>query len=144
MKKTVISEVECATAGTRLCFPQGILGFEDVTQYMLRRKELGPVWELRPEKGCHPRFLLFEADSVADCYCPALPQSALKLLRAADPCELAFFAVAVVPADIAETTVNLRSPIAVNLGAGLAAQVVLEDTGYPMRHPVFPGERGRP
>jgi flagellar assembly factor FliW len=125
-----------------LHFSQGLLGFEEISQYTLRQKGDGPVWELKVVPDGNPRFVLFEAGSVADRYVPALPRDVLALLGTNNPEDLSFFAVAVVPADIAGTTVNLRSPIVVNFKAGLAAQVVLESTGYPMRHPVFPVKGG--
>jgi len=133
-----------ALMGTNLSlhFTQGLLGFEEITQYTLQHKGDGPVWELKEAADGNPGFVLFEANAVADRYAPALPRDALASLQANDPAELSFFAVAVVPADIAATTVNLRSPIVVNFKAALAAQVVLENTGYPMRHPVFPVEGG--
>ncbi|HWQ50701.1 MAG TPA: flagellar assembly protein FliW [Terriglobales bacterium] len=143
MEKNIALRAKCTGTKTPLRFPTGILGFEELSQYTLEHKGEGPVWELcQAQDG--PRFILFEADAVADRYCPALPRDALKSLGAEGPGELFFFAVAVVPDDIALTTVNLRSPIAVNFEAGLAAQVVLESAGYPMRHPVFPGEGGGP
>lgn len=123
-------------------FPKGLLGFEDVTAYTLRRPDSGPVWELRPQKGDYPQFVLFEAASVADGYAPELPKDVLGTLAVEDCRELSYFAIAVVPADVSKTTVNLRSPVAVNFKEGLAVQAVLEGGGYPMRHPIF-SEAGR-
>ena len=118
MKKAMENnkKTEATSAGTNLPrqFTQGLLGFEETLQYTLQHKGDGPVWELTASAGTGPRFVLFEAAAVADRYAPALPKEALTSLRAKDLAELSFFAVAVVPADIAATTVNLRSPIVVN------------------------------
>lgn len=120
-------------------FVSALLGFEDVRRFTLRSFEAGPVWELRPERGGYPQFILFKADGVLSDYSPALPAAVIGSLGARDARELDCFVVAVVPEDIAKTTVNLLSPVVVNLKTGLAAQVVLEDRAYPLRHPVFGG-----
>lgn len=125
-----------------LRFPVGILGFEDITAYVLRQRGRGPVWELSPLEGEYPRFVIFAAESVVERYCPQIPQTALAQLEAKNPAELSFFAIAVVPQDISQTTINLRSPLAVNFQTGLAAQIVLETSAYPMRHPIF-SEKGK-
>ncbi|MPM27920.1 Flagellar assembly factor FliW [bioreactor metagenome] len=137
-------KTDAKSTGTSLPlqFTQGLLGFEEISQYTLQHKGDSPVWELTASSGVSPRFVLFEAAAVADRYAPTLPKEALVILQAESEEELSFFAVAVVPDDISKTTVNLRSPIVMNIKAGLAAQIVLESTGYPMRHPVFPTEGG--
>jgi flagellar assembly factor FliW len=35
-------------------------------------------------------------------------------------------------------TANLKAPLVVNLATGLAAQVILEDPRFPLRHPIRP------
>jgi len=138
MEKEQISK--SAEKGLVIKFPMGILGFEEIQEYILRQNGHGPVWELSSAAGGYPRFVLFAAESVADSYCPKLAGEVLDSLQTKSRKELSFFVIAVVPENIARTTVNLRSPIVVNFRAGLAAQVVLENAGYPMRHPIFPAE----
>lgn len=124
-------------------FPMGILGFEDVGEYTVRRHGEGPVFELRAAGRDYPGFILFEAESIEKGYRPALPDELLKALEAPDEGELCFFVIAVVPKDVGETTVNLKSPLAVNFRAGLAAQTVLDGTDYSLRHRIFSKNGGR-
>ena len=120
-----------------LRFPDGLLGFEDVKEYVLQRQGNSPVWELYPAERDYPRFILFAADNVVTDYRPEISRETIIGLQVQGRDELTFFVIAVVSGDIKRTTVNLRSPIAVNYRAGLAAQVITENAEYPMRHPIF-------
>ena len=48
--------------------------------------------------------------------------------------ELCFYALCVVRSPVADSTVNLRCPVAVNDRTGQAMQVILESGDYHMRH----------
>jgi len=124
-----------------LRFPLGILGFEDVNEYVLQSRGESPVWELCAADKDYPRFIVFAAESIAAGYRPELSRETMARLGAISGEELTYFAVAVISKDIGKTTVNLRSPVAVNFSAGLAAQVVLEND-YPMRYPIFKEDGG--
>ena len=75
--------------------------------------------------------------SVVDEYKPDIPESLFEELGAKSIEMLRLFVIAVVPKDIKDMTVNLKSPIVVNIENNTAAQVVLENPEYPVRHFVF-------
>ena len=128
---------ESGEEGALLRFPSGLLGFEDVKEYILQKQDKSLVWELYPDGGNYPKFILFAAESVVSDYSPELPKETMSSLQARGREDLSFFVIAVVSGDIKQTTVNLRSPVAVNYRAGLAAQVIMENAEYPMRHLIF-------
>jgi flagellar assembly factor FliW len=47
----------------------------------------------------------------------------------------------VIQEDIMKSTVNLKSPVAVNWGTGFGAQVILEGD-YPVRYPLMEEAQG--
>jgi len=53
---------------------------------------------------------------------------------------LNFFVVTVVPENIKDMTVNLKSPVVINFDKKIGAQVILENKEYTVRTRVFPDE----
>ncbi|MCX7615123.1 MAG: flagellar assembly protein FliW [Clostridiales bacterium] len=121
-------------------FKQGILGFEDVREYAILRRNDSPVLRLQSISGENPRFVVFEPEQILAGYKPKMPSEVLKILETDDASDLQYFLIAVVPNVIKDMTVNLKSPIVVNLEKRLAMQVVLDGTEYSMRHRVFEGK----
>ena len=54
--------------------------------------------------------------------------------------QLLVLAIARVPEDYKDTTVNLKSPIVINIAENIGTQVILP-TDYPFRFPVFAGDK---
>lgn len=124
-------------------FPEGIYCFEEYKNYVLL-SPLGegenPMW-LQSTDGEAPCFIVFEADKLLDGYSPALSDEAKALLEIEDGDEIHFLSIAVIGGDYKKTTVNLKSPLAVNASKSIAAQVILEDD-YPLRFPIFNEKEG--
>lgn len=124
-------------------FPEGIYCFEEFKSYVLL-SPLGegenPMW-LQSTEGEAPCFIVFEADRIVDGYTPVLSEEAKALLKIEEGDEIHFLAIAVIGSDYKKTTVNLKSPLAVNASKSIAAQVILEDD-YPLRFPIFTEKEG--
>ena len=60
----------------------------------------------------------------------------LKELGVADSQELGFYVLCVVKKPVADSTVNLKCPVAINPETRVARQVILEADAYEMRHPL--------
>jgi flagellar assembly factor FliW len=119
-------------------FPRGVYAFEEVTDFVLLQPDGdSPILRLQAVGREDPRFILFDPFAVAPDYRLSAPADILKLLKAESDRDLRFFAVAVVPADIRNTTINLKSPVAVNFDARLGAQFILDSCDYPIRYPIF-------
>ena len=75
-------------------------------------------------------------------YEPVLQPAELQSLGVQDSQDLAYYVLCVVKKPVAESTVNLKCPIAVNPETRQARQVILETDAYEMRHPLaeFGGE----
>ena len=115
--------------------PNGLPGFEQVHQYALIGKEEDGVtlrWFQAVDGGV-PCFAVFNPFEVVDGYHPKVEADDLRALRCNHSNELDYLVIAVVPKDITKTTVNLKSPIALNRRENLARQVILSNKDYPIR-----------
>jgi flagellar assembly factor FliW len=119
-----------------ICFPGGIFAFEDATEFALIKNE-GPSMVLQCVKREDPRFVVFEPSDLVEGYSPELPGEVLKTLQAGSAKELGLLVIAVVPENIRDMTVNLKSPIVWNREKRIAAQVILDSSVYPVRYRVF-------
>jgi len=117
-------------------FPMGIFAFEDERSFVLIKKA-GPAAYLQSTSGEDPRFVVFEPGDIVEGYKPAIPKDVMKTLGADSEEELRLYVIAVVPENIRKMTVNLKSPVVVNMKKRLAMQVILEDGAYPVRFGVF-------
>ncbi len=119
-------------------FKEGIFAFEDVAQFVILKKDgNSPIMRLQAVEAEDPRFVILDPYVVMSDYCPNVTQDTLYKLGAKDISELRFFVIAVIPKNIHQTTVNLRSPVVINFDTQLGLQVILDDCDYPLRHPIF-------
>jgi flagellar assembly factor FliW len=79
---------------------------------------------------------LFDPDEILVEYNPQVEPGDLRALGCRRISDLKFYVIAVVPEDFTKTTVNLKSPIAVNPDTNVAMQVILSNVDYPIRFPL--------
>ena len=97
----------------------------------------GLLYWLQSVAADGPRFLAVRPAAWFPDYAPVLPTSVRAELGLDDAREAQLFCLVTVPgADPAAATANLRAPVVVSATRRLARQVVLPDTGYPMRRPL--------
>ena len=119
-----------------IVFKQPIFGFDEYTRYtLIFDEDIGNqiVWlqSLEEPTLC---FLLFDP-SQFDFYKPEITGENEKLLGAGD---YVCWNVLSLKEDFNDSTVNLKSPVIINMTTGIAAQVILEQD-YPVRHPILEG-----
>ncbi|MFT3951784.1 MAG: flagellar assembly protein FliW [Oscillospiraceae bacterium] len=122
-----------------LTFKAPIYGFEDYSRFlMLFDDEIGDgyCW-LQSAEDAQVCFILANVSAAADFapegYRPVFPPECEKLLGAG---EKETWLVMVAAENFEDSTVNLKSPIAVNSAAMTAGQFILEES-YPIRYPLF-------
>ena len=112
-------------------FPEGLIGFEECKQYfMLYREENNCVWWLQSVQRPEVAFILTDPLNFIPDYEPILTSDDMRILQSADPTELDFSVILVVPDDPCEMTANLLGPIVVNTSKRIGIQVVLRDNRY--------------
>ena len=123
-------------------FPNGIYAFEDCKEFVIFEKDNYMQQWLQYVGEPDPRFIIFKPQDLVSDYNPQIPNWVKEQLQAQDD-EVSLFLIAVIPPDIRNMTVNLKSPIVINFKKRLAIQVILEDQNYSVRERVFANdERG--
>ncbi|HOJ47959.1 MAG TPA: flagellar assembly protein FliW [Bacillota bacterium] len=124
-----------------ISFPNGVYGFEDTKKFVILKNPEN-IWMmyLQSAENEDPRFILLDPFMIFEDYNPLLPEGAFELLGASDKKDLNFFVVTVVPENIKDMTVNLKSPVVINFDKKIGAQVILENKEYTVRTRVFPDE----
>ena len=75
--------------------------------------------------------------NVCDNYTPEIDMEIINKLEIVHDDDALLLCVVVIPKDIKKTTVNLRAPLVINTVNNKAAQVVLDNNNYAIRHLVF-------
>lgn len=123
-------------------FPNGILAFEEATEFALIEKDGYRQKWLQSVRGKDPRFIVLDPDDIIEGYHPVLPAQVLSSLKFSGGQTPSLFVIAVIPENIKDMTINLKSPIVVNFTEHLAAQVILDSGNYPVRYHVFKEDEG--
>lgn len=122
--------------------PEGLYGFERKGDYALVTKEdedMTLMW-LQAVDASVPCFVVFNPFEILDGYDPIVEPSDLRYLDCKDASDLLFLVIAVVPDNVNDITVNLKSPIVINRRERRGRQVILANRDYPIKFPLFPQE----
>ena len=122
-----------------LSFVLPVFGFESLTKYvLLRDDEAGPglLW-LQSIEEPDVCFILLDPEEVGLEYNPEVAAETVRALKLEQAPMVRL--IAVIPQNFKETTVNLKSPVLINLNNKTAAQVILE-ADYPIRMRLFDEE----
>lgn len=128
-------EIECPEEHL-FRFEKGLFGFEEEREFGLLSFEGGEGDLLCFQSVQTPQlaFVAMNPFSLKPDYAPVLRREELKELGVERSEDLCFYALCVVRSPVADSTVNLRCPVAVNDRNRRAMQVILEDASYHMRH----------
>lgn len=115
-----------------------LLGFENLKQFgLIYDDEIGSdiMWmqALEYSEIC---FILMNPKNIVSDYKPVLTNKQLNLLKVKDIEELELWNLCVIPEKFQDATINLKSPIFINMAEQLVMQVVLEQD-FPIRFPIM-------
>ncbi|MBD5129023.1 MAG: flagellar assembly protein FliW [Ruminococcaceae bacterium] len=125
---------------TIINIPDGIIGFENVKRYTLiypLGENTFPMW-LQAVDSVEPCFVVYNPTKIYPDYRFEISDDEQETLKLDESTPYTCLAVAIVPDDYKQTTINLRCPIVLNLKDNIAAQVMLED--YDFKYPVYSKE----
>ena len=119
-----------------LHFSRGLFGFEDEKRFFLLPFEGGGGSLLCFQSVATPElaFTAMNPFFLKPDYAPVLAGEELRELGVERSEELCFYALCVARNPAAESTVNLRCPVAINDRTGQAMQVILDTQDYHMHH----------
>ena len=128
-------QVECEDAHL-LHFDRGLFGFEEEKEFCILPFEgsQGSLLCFQSVQTPPLAFVAMNPFSLKPDYAPVLTAEELRELGAERSEDLCFYALCVVRSPVADSTVNLRCPVAVNDRTGRAMQVILDAEEYHMRH----------
>ena len=125
----------------RVTFPNGILGFSDVQQYvLLKTTELGLFRWLQSTEIPALAFVVCDPRLIVPDYGIELPFGELEDIGVEDASQAEVMVILTRPHDIDRMTANLQGPIIYSRTRRLAKQLVLTDDRYSCRYRVFNSE----
>lgn len=119
-------------------FKEGILGFEDIHEYLLYHEDDNNIiWSLQAAGSDIPSFIVVDPYTVLSSYNPQLSKQQLEFFGEADSSNLCFLAIAVIKPELTDSVINLKAPIVIDINTKEAKQIILEDSEYPIRYRLF-------
>lgn len=121
-----------------ITFPEGMLGFSKINQYVLveRADDSLFLW-LQAVKKPSVAFPLLEPQILERGYKVELSEEDQSILEIKEAAGSKVFSIITIPSDPTKMTSNLKAPIVINLKKRLAKQVILHDQDYPIRKAIF-------
>lgn len=121
-----------------LTFPEGLLGFADLRQFVLLDDPTDEIFAwLQSCESMHIAFPVLEPELFSENYKVNLTKGDLEGLKLQSPEKARYFSIVTIPDDPTQMTANLKAPIVVNVAERLARQCVLQDNNLAIREPIF-------
>lgn len=119
-------------------FKEGLPGFPQIHRFaILEMDELKPFQYLQALDDPPIALFIINPFLVDPTYEFRLTDSDMEDLNSANSAELIVFAVATIPEDPKMATLNLMAPIVINDKDRCGKQVILHESKYSVRHPLF-------
>lgn len=119
-----------------ITFPDGIIGFEEETAFLLLpfKGSEGKLLCFQSLKTPGLAFVAMDPFSLNPEYRPILAEEELSLMEVSRSEDVFYYALCAVREPVSETTVNFKCPIVYNDHTQKAMQVILQTGDYQMRH----------
>lgn len=119
-------------------FEEGILGFEDIKEYVLYHEDDSNfIWSLQAAASDTPSFIVIDPCTLVSDYKPVLSQAELRYFGEEDTTNLCFLVIAAIKPQLADSVANLKAPIVINVNTKKAKQIILDNSDYPIRYKLF-------
>lgn len=124
-------------------FPEGLLGFPQQRDYaILDHKPGSPFHWLQSLDVPELAFVMIDPFAVREDYLKDLTDQEKDPFKGRESRRPLIFALATIPAGkVEQMTVNLLGPIVIDAEMQVGRQIVLANSAYHTRHPVFPSKR---
>ncbi len=122
-----------------ISFPQGIIGFPDLKDFLLLHDGEGNGNIRWMQSVQEPAFAIPVVDPLAIIpdYNPDIEDELLKPLGDITPDNMLVLVTITVPKDIEKMTVNLKGPIVINSDTRKAGQLIIDDDKYQVKFPIY-------
>ena len=114
----------------------GLIGFEAYTEYLPIpfHEDNDSLISLQCLEDETLSFILMNPFGLLNDYSPSLSGQDMKELDAETAEDLSYYVICVMRDSVAESTVNLKAPLVVNVRSRQARQVILDQSEYTFRH----------
>lgn len=139
-------EIKTQYFGTITCseqeiiyFPEGLFGFNELKEYIPLAFEdnSDALISLQSLEDPTVSFILMNPFQLYTDYSPILSDEDKRLLDASyNEDNISYYVICVIHESMEDSTVNLKSPIAVNTNTRRARQIILDNALYKFRHPI--------
>jgi len=121
-------------------FPEGLFGFENEKEYLLIRfdDEDDTLLSLQSVNTPTLAFIVVNPFRIMSDYEPYVPDSDMEFLKVNNQELVAIYSIAVIGAELGDTTVNLKAPLVIDPATRTGRQVILDDTRYSFKHAFVP------
>jgi flagellar assembly factor FliW len=121
----------------KIYFPYGIMGFEQLKDYVLLDAEQKPFYWLQSMDVVEIAFVLINPRVFRPDYALEVPEEELQEIGIERPDKLLDFVIVTIPDNPAEMTANLQGPIIINREARLGRQSISTSPQWRVRHPIL-------
>ena len=140
VKTRMFGEIEIAEEKI-ITFPNGIIGFADMTKFtLIFDEEQGSTAGIRWLQSLdEPGFAMPVMDplTVKEDYNPEVDDELLKNIGKVTADNILVLVTVTVPSDLTKMSVNLQGPIIINVDECKACQVIVDADGCPVKYPIY-------
>ncbi len=122
-----------------LQFPEGLLGFADLRQFVLIDDPNDEIFAwLQSCEAPQIAFPVLEPELFTENYKINLTKNDLEAMQMKAQDKMRYFSIITIPHDPTQMTANLKAPIVINVRDRIARQCVLQDNNLAIRESIFP------
>jgi flagellar assembly factor FliW len=131
------TELPEAPASCDVRLPMGLLGFEQIKEYLLiSNPEEQPFRWLRVKDTPSLAFVVVEPFLAAPDYHPDIPEPDVEFLGLSQPADALLYSIVTLHAG-QRATINLKGPVVINRNTGVGKQVIIANAAsYSVQHPL--------
>ena len=123
--------------GQKICFPQGLFGFEHLKDYLLLDAERQPFYWLQSADVEQVAFVLINPFLFRTDYELNIDNDELHAIGITDPDKALIFTIVTIPGDGGPMTANLQGPLVINRESRIGMQAVLTDSRWKTKHDIL-------
>ncbi len=122
----------------KIFFPSGILGFENLREYILLDALQQPFYWLQSMDVQEIAFVLIEPTVFRPDYSPGVAEAELEEIELEEKDEehMLVFAIVTIPENYRDMTANLQGPIIINKNSHIGRQCISLDQQWKTRHKI--------
>jgi flagellar assembly factor FliW len=121
----------------KIVFPQGLFGFENLTDYLLLDAERQPFYWLQSIDVAQVAFVLVSPFLFRPDYEVNVSNEELAEINIHSPDKALIFSIVTIPPDGSPMTANLQGPLIINRDNRTGKQAVLSDARWKTKHDIM-------